>query len=241
MVTAPDVVRLRDGHVRLLCAPTSTVRSAAAFRPEHWPESRAAGGGRGNAWFVSDEQQTLVLRHYLRGGKAALVSRDRYLFAGLERTRSFREFQLLYELHAAGLPVPEPVAALVDRRGLTYRAALITRAIDGAASLGERIGRQCVRAEHMAAVGHCVRRFHDAGVWHADLNANNVLFDADDNVHLIDFDRGRRRGGSGWHRNTLARLQRSLNKLSRRASDRPFEASLWEAFVTAYRKRQARL
>ena len=39
-----------------------------------------------------------VLRRYLRGGMAARFARDRYLWLGEERTRSFRELRLLAEL-----------------------------------------------------------------------------------------------------------------------------------------------
>jgi len=63
-------------------------------------------------------------------------------------------------------------------------------------------------------VGKCIREFHDAGVWHADLNARNILLNADSRVFLIDFDRakfspGRAVNGEG----NLRRLKRSLAKL----------------------------
>ena len=71
---------------------------------------RGAGGriGEGGKWF---------LRHYLRGGKAALFSRDRYLFMGTRRVRSFGEFRLLAGMHEAGLPVPRPIAGAVSLEG----------------------------------------------------------------------------------------------------------------------------
>ncbi|MEO1576703.1 MAG: 3-deoxy-D-manno-octulosonic acid kinase, partial [Pseudomonadota bacterium] len=201
----PRVVSEGDAHV-LCIEPTG----AGAFEPASWPQASAASGGRGNAWFVSDGEQQLVLRYYMRGGKAALVSRDRYLFTGLARTRSFREFRMLLDLYRAGLPVPEPVAALAQPGGRTYRAALLTRAIEGASSLGDRLAADDLSEPAMAAVGTCIRRFHDAGAWHADLNANNVLFDRQGHVYLIDFDRGRFRDGRGWCDGNLARLRRSL-------------------------------
>ena len=59
------------------------------------------------------------------------------------------------------------------------------------------------------------RSFHDAGVWHADLNARNILLDADDEIFLVDFDRARFTPGRAvaGGRN-LARLKRSLLKIS---------------------------
>lgn len=228
---------LREGRAHVRCVEPQTV---SAFEPSHWPEVSAASGGRGNAWFVGDDRQQLVLRHYLRGGKAALVSRDRYVYTGLDRTRSFREFDLLLRLYRAGLPVPEPVAALAEPRVLTYRAAILTRAIPAAESLGALLARSRVTDGAMDDVGACIRRFHDAGVWHADLNANNILFDADGRVYLIDFDRGRVRTGAGWADANLARLRRSLDKLAQRDTGSPFDAALWDQLMRAYRRSPTR-
>lgn len=228
---------LREGAARLLCRGTI---GASAFEPGHWTVARPASGGRGNAWFVSDGDRELVLRRYLRGGKAALVSRDRYVFTGLDRTRSFREFRMLDALFTAGLPVPEPVAALARPGLLTYRAALLTRAIPGASSLGDVLAEGALVARTMADVGACVRQFHEARAWHADLNAHNVLLDGQGRVHLIDFDRGRFRDGDGWREANLARLRRSLDKLSGRATGAPFDDALWEHLMRAYRRSPAR-
>ena len=38
------------------------------------------------------------------------------------------------------------------------------------------------------AIGRCIRRFHDLGVCHADLNAHNMLLNEDAKVYMIDFD-----------------------------------------------------
>src|SRR6185503_20837625 len=102
-----------------------------------------------------------------------------------------------------GLPVPQPVAAQVRRAGpLLYRCDLITRRIPGARSLAELVAGPASWEE----AGRCVRRFHAAGVWHADLNAHNLLFDGDGRAHLIDFDRGERRvAAAGWQQANLAR------------------------------------
>ena len=56
----------------------------------------------------------------------AKVSRDRYWWRGEFATRAFREWQLLYHLHRAGLPVPTPVAARYRRHGLMYTADILT-------------------------------------------------------------------------------------------------------------------
>ena len=74
--------------------------------------TRVSGSGRGGAWFIDDTSNgPIVLRQYLRGGLAAKFSRDRYLWRGANRTRSFAEFLLLRELLRRKCPVPQPVAA----------------------------------------------------------------------------------------------------------------------------------
>src|SRR5690606_20487680 len=67
------------------------------FSPAAWGERARPvdSGGRGSAWFVDAPFGPCVLRHYLRGGLAASVSRDRYVWRGAARTRSFAEFRLM--------------------------------------------------------------------------------------------------------------------------------------------------
>jgi predicted Ser/Thr protein kinase len=58
-----------------------------------------------------------------------------------------------------------------------------------------------------------LRRFHDAGLDHADLNAHNILLDSRGDFWLIDFDKARLRAAGGWREGNLQRLERSLRKL----------------------------
>lgn len=209
------------------------------FRRESWSGRASvtrAGAGRGESWFIDGEHGQWVLRHYRRGGKAALLSRDAYLYAGLSRTRSFAEWRLLCELTNRGLPVPRPVAARVERRGLLYRADLITARIAGTVTFSDRLRAATLDGRLMGALGECIALFHAAGVWHADLNAHNILVDDCDVIYLIDFDRGRLRRGSRWRAENLKRLLRSLNKLQRQKDGTPFDRQLWERFLRSYRK-----
>ena len=97
-------------------------------------------------------------------------------------------FYLTYHLYRAGLPVPAPIAARYRRNGLFYTADLITQRLEGSESLAAKLARGPISLTQWIAIGRCIRRFHDAGVHHADLNAHNILL-ADEQVHLIDFDR----------------------------------------------------
>ena len=176
-----------------------------------------SGSGRGGAWFVRSAAGDAVLKHYRRGGKAAWLSQDAYLYLGDARVRSFAEYRLLRRLREKGLPVPEPLAAFCRRRGAVYRAALLTARIPQAASLLQQA--DAGRAP-WAAVGETLARLHRAGARHSDLNAHNILFDADGGIRVIDWDKGRLTSGPGpWCTVVLERLARSLRKDCRLPAD----------------------
>lgn len=183
------------------------------FVPEKWGDrAQPVGeGGRGGAWFIDAPSSQCVLRQYLRGGMAARVSRDRYLWHGPDRTRSFAEFRLMRALLGRGLPVPRPIAAQYLHEGMFYRAALLMERLPGVTSLaGLAQGGNAPWEDS----GRLIARFHRAGLQHADLNAHNILFDGQGRGWLIDFDRGRLRiPATAWREENLARLKRSLLKL----------------------------
>lgn len=166
-------------------------------------------GGRQAAWFVEGDFGQAVLRRYHRGGLMAKVSTDRYIWTGAESTRSYAEFNLLCFMHASGLPVPRPLAAAYWRHGLTYKAAILVERIPDVRPLAHALeGRH-------AQVAAAIYAMHDAGVWHADLNAYNILIDKNNKVWLIDFDKGSRRVLSQERRRAnLLRLRRSLIKVA---------------------------
>lgn len=172
----------------------------------------AVDGGRGAGGRVSDGGKWF-LRHYFRGGKAVLLSRDRYLYTAQARVRSFAEFRLLAKLKALGLPTPKPVAARYRRRGLSYTADLITEWIAGARTLANILPESEDPTGIMSRVGTTLAHFHAAGVRHADLNAHNILVGSNGEVWLVDFDRAQLRKPGAWHSRPLQRLRRSLRKL----------------------------
>jgi len=174
--------------------------------------AKAVGaGGRQAAWFVQGPFGQGVLRHYRRGGLVAKVLKNQYLWLGAARTRSFAEFEVLSWMHARGLPVPGMVAAACWRSGLVYRAAIIVERLPGVTPLAVGLG-------HAQAVAEAVRDMHEAGVWHADLNAFNILLDQAGKAWLIDFDRARRTRMTPARRQAnLLRLRRSLIKVAGQA------------------------
>ncbi len=211
-----------------------------AFEPDSWAargELIAVTGGRGSAWFVAAGGRW-VLRHYRRGGWIAHVSRDRYLWAGEARVRAFAEYRLLAELGRRGLPVPQPVAARYRRTGLSYRCDLITQRVAGARPLSALLAQGPVDEGTWRRVGAAVARLHAAGADHADLNAHNILVGEDGAVSVIDFDRGALREGAGaWSAGNVARLHRSLLKVSRNLPHDRFPIAAWEQLMAGYQLR----
>ena len=191
--------------------------------------------GRGSTFLIEADGRSLVLRHYRRGGLMAKISADRYWWQGAERTRSFREWHLLYHLHRAGLPVPMPVAAAYRCRARTYRADLLVQRIADVRSLAAAIRAAPVPLGRWVAIGRWIRHLHERGVCHADLNAHNILLgEEEDAVWFIDFDRGTLRAPGWWSDANLARLHRSLEKLSADLDAERFSAADWQALLDSY-------
>ena len=210
------------------------------FDPDHWRRHgvlQAQPGGRGGVAVIDTPAGECVLRHYRRGGAVAVLMGDRYLWTGASRTRCFAEFRLLQALCRLGLPVPEPVAVRYRRRGLWYSADLITRRIARAETLAERMTVAGISAELAEEVGALVARFHREGVWHADLNAHNILL-APAGLYLIDFDRGRLRApADGWRLANLQRLRRSLIKLgAAEGREEAFDSGVWASVLRGYER-----
>ncbi|MEL7538475.1 MAG: 3-deoxy-D-manno-octulosonic acid kinase [Pseudomonadota bacterium] len=189
------------------------------FVAQSWPVVQAVSrdrGGRGGAYFVGETAPNLVLRHYCRGGLPGRLVRDHYWYLGERLTRSFREWHLLHRLADMGLPVPRPVAARYVRSGLFYTADLITERLMNVRSLANLVTDTDDVDDRLRQVGATVRKFHDAGLWHADLNAHNIQLDTD-RVWLIDFDRSRLHPRPVAGASNLARLERSLRKIAQTA------------------------
>ena len=224
----------------LFDAAVSPQVDADWFDPDAWQARgalRRQQGGRGGVAIIETPAGECVLRHYRRGGMVAKLMGDRYLWKGADRTRCFAEFRLLGRIAALGLPGPQAVACRYRREGPFYTADLITRRIAGARTLAECLADGSLDGELAELVGALVARFHRAGIWHADLNAHNVLVAAEQ-LYLIDFDRGRQREpAEAWRQANLQRLRRSLVKLGAAAQGgAAFEEQLWKPLVYRYER-----
>jgi tRNA A-37 threonylcarbamoyl transferase component Bud32 len=177
--------------------------------------TRPLAGGRGGACIVPAHQ--VVVRPYRRGGLPARLLRDTYFGCN---PRPFRELCVTATLQQRGAPVVEVYgAAVVWRIPACYRGWLATRYVDGARTFWEWLSAApsaTASRQIFGEIGRAVRRLHDCGARHPDLNANNILVSPAAGVLFIDFDRARLAAGNGdAPARDLDRLWRSLRKLDR--------------------------
>jgi len=183
-------------------------------------------------------------------GGAALVRRCRHggLLGGLLRDvyldgkRFLRELAVADALRRRGVPTPEPLAGV--RREVVpglYRAEVIVREVADAVDLAEALrtlpegeaGGERKR-QVLLATARLLRQAHDAGLWHPDLNARNVLLAPDGSALVIDLDRAELLDQLSLADRlaSVARLYRSLHKLG--LAPEPVGDDDWAAFYRAY-------
>jgi len=213
--------------------------SAQRFTAQGWLHAETVkgplrSGGRGNTMFVGNVPRQFVLRHYMRGGLLGKFVRDHYMFSGADRTRCFREWRLLDKLAANNLNVPRPAAARYCRRGAFYTADIITVRIPSVMSLSQYIAQHDGDATFWQSVGAAIQKFHEAGVYHADMNAYNLQIDGDGDLWMLDFDKGSLRAPGRWQQETLSRLHRSLEKILGLDPMLHYRAANWEQLLEGY-------
>jgi len=237
-LTDPRIKKSEDSII--LCDESLLAHvSAVWFEESYWRNADGVIGtarGRGAALFVRHGEEVWVLRHYHRGGLMTNLTDDLYIWTGLERTRAFLEWHLLLELRARGLPVPQPIAARIQRRGVGYRADIITDYIEDTQSLATRVTQGSLSADEWNSIGRMLQRFHQYGVYHSDLTAHNILIDTDGRVFLLDFDKGALKTPGPWQQANLRRLQRSLRKVALEAGT-AFDNVGWDLLARAYQAR----
>ena len=205
----------------------------SAFADESAP---GAGIGRAKVTYFQHEDIPLVLKHYYRGGAVASFIKDRYLGFNIENTRAFKEWRLLKKMRSFELPVPEAVAAHVEKGLLFYRADLLTREIENCKTLADFLLHQGLETGQWKKIGKCIKHFHLLDIYHADLNARNILLTDADDIYLIDFDNSYIRSGSTlWKMANLARLKRSLLKFKKNRDGFNFYQDNWDALLEGYK------
>jgi len=212
-----SLVTRREGAEAILRALTEA-DSAPADTP----------GGRGAlsrfSWLPGRDG---LVRPCRRGGVMRFLGRNYVL-----ENRPLREFEAHCEAVARGIPAPMPLGVAWQRTGGFLRGALATEAVDApdllawlrAAENADPAGRE----KTLRRCGALVRKMHDAGIWHADLQVKNLLVSPEGPM-LIDFD-GARVGAPPGNVNRARNLLRFRRSLERRG----LEPGLFDAFLEGY-------
>jgi len=182
--------------------------------------------GRGAAFGVTLGSRPAVVRHARHGGLLAPLLGD--LFIG--EPRFYREAALSLTLARQRVRTPAVLAGVWYRAGPCYRADVATAAVEGSDLVelfyGENPPAGAARAAVLGALGDLVRRLHDAGFVHPDLQLRNLLISgaagAKPEAWLLDVDtcRAIRADGDADRARNLDRLYRSWDKWNRRRGER---------------------
>src|SRR5947199_8936065 len=136
-----------------------------------------------------------VVRHNMRGGWMAKVSKDLFVLP----TRGFRELLASLRLRASGVSTPEVVAYVsYPLNWVLRRSDVATREIENGHDLSVVLA-QVTDHDHrvmvLEAVVKLLRSLTPAGAHHPDLNLKNVMLTAGHgeglDAHVLDIDRVR--------------------------------------------------
>lgn len=183
--------------------------------------------------------ERMIIRQYSHGGFLRGFTKTLY-FSG---ARSFRELSLTEEIRSMGIPTVQPIGAIHEPLfPPLYRAYLLILEIPHALNLIQflkKIGSLpsgqgiLAKREVIRKTGVLIRRFHQSGFFHNDLQLKNLLV-ASDEVLIIDFDRSCRKKDLSFKEriNNLLRLNRSVEKWKK--SGLPVTRSDRWRFLMAY-------
>ncbi len=172
---------------------------------------RIAGRTEHFSYLPAGAPDRILVRQLARGG---LVSFAGNLHLGLGRV--LRELAAADRAARAGLRVPEIVACRATQAGGPFwRFTLAVREIEGARDLLAVLPEAAPADRHrlLEDVALEIRKLHEAGVYHGDLNVKNILVRGRE-VYLVDFDKAVVRPAREPARDAanLARLNRSVEK-----------------------------
>jgi 3-deoxy-D-manno-octulosonic acid kinase len=160
----------------------------ALFNLEKKSVNSALAGRTSNTVARLEGIGSVVIKYYRRGGAIRYLIKKRYLKCG--KTRSQVEYELLQKVRSLGINAPDPVA-FAYRGRLFYQCWLVTREIQYHQTLAQlsRSNQEQARMA-MKAVIRQVSMLIKNKILHADLHPGNVIVDNQNQVYLLDFDKG---------------------------------------------------
>ncbi len=226
---------MREGLEFSFEAPRSRNHGQGARREHLHPDPDAlqaedgAFRGRGDLLRIPLNQagpDCALVRHYRRGGLLGRLLGDRYWGAG----RFFEEARVTERARALGVAAPAVLGVRAEKVMCRwYRGDFATREITGSRDLAFYLQRwrdtgevpaDPLRSSLARKLGELLRRMHDAGIVHADLNVKNLLVRIEpacpDGVQafVVDLDKARICPSvpARLRAENLLRLYRSLEK-----------------------------
>ena len=197
-------------------------------------ESGRKEAGRGTVTFFRDCRLDLVHKTYKRGGLIRKLVTSHYLWTGLTKTRAHIEFDGLKKMFDLGLPVPRPIAARIIRKGIFYRAELITQEIEKATTFGENLAAKNLSSDMLRELGLAIKSLHREGFMHPDLNIENILIGDSKKIFFLDFDQAQplKQKEIQFGRD-IERLRRSIKKFCLK-NERDFPEREWHIVLETY-------
>jgi 3-deoxy-D-manno-octulosonic acid kinase len=212
---------LKDGYREPLLK--AGIEDIETYLSRHKQGARTVSGRRAHLSVPVGNEERMVVRHYSHGGLLGFLTRDLYWLGA----RSFRELALTEEIRACGIPTVCSIGAIHQPVfPFFYRAYLLTREFPQARNLVEYFSEAgplpyreslSLKRKILCDAGLMLRKFHDAGFFHADLQLKNLMV-VDGQVNLIDFDRSYRKQSLSQKErmDNLLRLNRSADKWKRK-------------------------
>ncbi len=146
---------------------------------------------------IKGSNERMLVKRYEHGGLFRKVTKDILL----GNSRPFRELAILEAASQKGIPVPEVLAARVDRIfGPFYKGEIAYKEIPDSANLLEYLKglnerpleeKMSLKREIINSLAQTIKKMHASGIYHADLNVKNVLIQnrgEAPRIYLVDFD-----------------------------------------------------
>ena len=138
---------------------------------------------------------SVVIKHYVRGGLLRIVNKNLYLnFNNVYRSE--QEFEILNRVLSLGVLVPEPVAFVYTGKHV-YRAWLLTKEIPHDMTLSQySVENESKIFSLIKELAFYLEKLIDNKIFHVDFHPGNVLVDKQNKLHFVDFDKAKYFDGS---------------------------------------------
>jgi len=226
---------VKGGELWTTEAELPAMQALGLHLQNRWQDYLRAGlaGGRGRIAIVETRTRRLLLKQLRRGGALRTLWRDRFAGNG----RLLANLTLPFEAIDRGVSTPPVVAMLlVSGPPGFWRGWLAVELVEHAQDLASQLIDGELTEDHWELALQQVRKLHDAGIEHPDLNLGNLMTDQDGAAWIIDLDKAQRRADpldAGARAAGLRRLRRSYRKLCRENGLEPQLTDEWLAWYGA--------